>query len=182
MTEYVSKSEKKRQFKHTEKVAAELADLSNSELSKLDCSEQLKGEILATRGLKGGSRKRQVKYLAKVMRLEALDPIYEFLEQRKGSNLKSKQKLHEAERIRDTLINEALADYQQSQKEQRDWDMDWPSEEIAAVTAGYPDLVELELRKTIYSYAKTRNKTHYRELFRMVKAAIEQAEREKQST
>lgn len=181
MAEYVSKSEKKRQFKQTEKVAVELADLSNSELKNLDCSEDLKQEIFATRGLKGGARKRQVKYLAKVMRQEPLDGIYAFLEQRKGSNLKSKQKLHEAERLRDTLINEALEDYQQCQKDQRAWEMDWPSDEIPAVTSRYPELVELELRKSIYSFAKSRNKMHYRELFRMIKAAIDQDEREKRS-
>jgi ribosome-associated protein len=179
MTEYISKSEKKRQFKQTEKVAAELVELSNSELKNLTCSEELKEEIVAARGLKGGSRKRQVKYVAKVMRLESLDGIYDFLERRKGSDLKTKQQFHEAERLRDTLINEAVESHQECQQNQVEWDIDWQSSEIPPLLKRYSELKESEIRKTIYNYVKSRNRVHYRELFRMMKGAIDQAEARK---
>lgn len=179
MTEYISKSEKKRQFKQTEMVAAELVELSNSELKSLTCSEELKDEIVAARGLKGGARKRQVKYVAKVMRQESLDDIYEFLERRKGSNLKTKQQFHEAERLRDTLINEAVESHQDCQRNQMEWDINWQSREIPPLLSRYIDLKESEIRKTIYNYVKSRNRVHYRELFRMIKGALDQAEARK---
>ena len=46
----------------------------------------------------------------------------------------------------------------------------------AAAVERYPDLSEGEIRKITYSYVKTRNRAHYRELFRMIKAAIDQDE------
>lgn len=174
MTENISRSEKKRQFKQTEKVAAELADFTDNDLKNLPCSDELKQEIRATRGLKGGSRKRQVKYLAKVMRQEPLEEVYDFLEERKGSALKLKKVFHEAERLRDAMINEAISSHEHCRQEHRDWDMDWQSEEIAGVVKRYPDLNEGDIRKVVYSYVKTRNRLHYRELFRMVKSAIDQ--------
>lgn len=174
MTENISRSEKKRQFKQTEQVAMELADFSENDLKKLPCSDELKQEIRNCRGLKSGSRKRQIKYLAKVMRLEPMEGIYNFLEERKGSDLKNKKKFHEAERLRDALINEAIDDHDHCMEEHIQWDMDWPSDEIAAVVKRYPKVDEGEVRKAVYSYVKTRNRLHYRELFRMVKAAIDQ--------
>lgn len=176
MTEFISKSEKKRQFKHTEKVAAELVELSNNDLKAFPGSEELKQEIIATRGQKGGARKRQVKYVAKVMRQEPLDEIYQFLESRKGSQLKTNQMFHEAERLRDAMINEAMDDFDHCRREHISWDMDWQSDEIEAAVRVCPELDESEVRKTVYSFVKTHNKMHYRELFRMIKAAIDQVE------
>lgn len=157
----------------------QLADFSDNDLKKLPCSDELKQEIRNCRGLKGGSRKRQVKYLAKVMRQEPLEDIYNFLEERKGSDLKSKKKFHEAERLRDALINEAIDDHDHCMEEHIQWDIDWPSNEIVAVVERYPSLHEGEIRKAVYSYVKTRNRLHYRELFRMLKAAIDQQDMKK---
>lgn len=152
----------------------ELAEFSENDLKKLPCSDELKKEIRNCRGLKSGARKRQVKYVAKVMRQEPLDEIYNFLEERKGSDLKTKKKFHEAERLRDALINEAIADHDHCMEEHILWDMDWPSNEIEVVVDRYPTIDEAEVRKAVYSYVKTRNRLHYRELFRMLKAAIDQ--------
>ncbi len=174
MTDNISRSEVKRQFKQVEQVAAELADFTDNDLKKLPCDDELKEAIRATRGLKGGSRKRQVKYLAKVIRQQPLTEIYDYLEERKGSDLKSKKKFHEAERVRDAIINEAVGSQDKHRKVHQAWEMNWQSEEIAIVVKRYPDLSEGDIRKVVYSYVKTRNRMHYRELFRMVKAAIDQ--------
>jgi ribosome-associated protein len=64
-------------------------------------------------------------------------------------------------------------------KEHLGWEMDWQSTEIESVVTRYPDLKEGEIRKAVYSYVKTRNRLHYRELFRMMKAAIDQSELKK---
>lgn len=174
MADYISKSEVKRQYKQIEQVASELADFTDNDLKKLPCDDELKDEIRATRGLKGGSRKRQVKYLAKVMRQQSLTEIYDFLEERKGSNLKAKKKFHEAERLRDAMVNEAIDSQARYRKVHQSWEMDWPSDEITAAVKRYPDLNESEIRKIIYSYVKTRNRMHYRELFRMFQSVIDQ--------
>jgi ribosome-associated protein len=176
MTEQVSRSEVKRRFKQTEEVAAQLAELTDNDLKRLPCNEEVKGEIRAIRTLKGGARKRQVKYLAKLLRQDEMAEVYDFLEDRKGSGLKEKKTLHEAERLRDVIINEAIDSHERCRREQEVWEMDWPSREIDAACARFPELSEGEVRKITYSYVKTRNRAHYRELFRMIKAAIDQEE------
>ncbi len=176
MTEYLSKSEKKRQHKHGEKVAAALVELSGVELAGLCCSEALKEEIQIAQGCKGGARKRQVKYVAKMMRQEPLEPIYQFLEGRKGSQLRVNQQFHEAERLRDAVVNEAMASWQQSLEDQIEWEPGWTSEQIPMLLQTFPGIQEKELRRAVYSYVKSRNRRYLREVFRIIKAAMERKE------
>lgn len=173
MTEIISRSEIKRRFKRVEDTAAELAELTNKDLAKFPGSEEMKKEIVAIRELKGGSRKRSIKHLAKIMREEPIEPIYDFLAERKGSHLKEEKVFHEAERLRDTIINEAIEDQDMCRMQHLDWEPDWESPIIADAVKRYPDLDEDAIRKTTYQYVKTRNKVHYRELFRMTKAALD---------
>lgn len=177
MVDYLSRSEKKRVYKQVEELAKEVADLSDKELKTFPGGPVIHEEILATRGLKGASRKRQVKYLAKVLRQGPLDEIYLFITNKKGSQLHSKKQFHTAERMRDTLINEAMENYQECLSEQRVFEPDWDSFYVADAVNLYPNLVESEIRQCIYQYVTTRNKQHYRELFRMMKSAVEQKER-----
>ncbi len=181
MSECVSKSEMKRIYKQVGELAKEVADLSDKELKNFPGGTVIHEEILATRGLKGGSRNRQIKYLAKVLRQGPLDEIYLFITKRKGSDLHAKKQFHEAERLRDTLINEAMEYYQNCLSDQVSFEPDWESSFITEVTEVYPNLKEKELRQVIYQYVKTHNKFHYRELFRMMKAAVDQKERVEKS-
>lgn len=177
MAEYLSRSEKKRIYKQVEELAKEVADLSDKELRVFPGGPVIHEEIIATRGLKGGSRKRQIKYLAKVLRQGPLEEIYLFVTEKKGSQLQSKKLFHTAERIRDTLINEAVETHQQCLSEQIPFEPDWESFYIPEAVAEYPNLNEMEVRQCVYQYVTTRNKQYYRELFRMMKAAVEQKER-----
>jgi ribosome-associated protein len=176
MTEKLSRSEQKRTFRRIEEAAAELADLSNNDLKKFSGSKEITDEIIACRGLKGGARNRQIKYLAKIMRQEPLDDIYTFLTDIKGSDLYKKGVLHEAERLRDTLINEAMEDHQRCLRAQIPWEPVWESDIISHVVEKYQSLNAGEIRKSVYQYVKSRNILHYRELFRMLKAAIDYEE------
>ena len=108
MVEYISKSEKKRIYRQVDDLAVEVANLSDKELRAFPGGPVIHEEIVATRGLKGGSRKRQIKYLAKVLRQGPLEEIYLFVTNRKGSQLHAQKQFHTAERMRDTLINEAI--------------------------------------------------------------------------
>lgn len=177
MAEYLSRSEKKRIYKQVEELAREVADLSDKELKVFPGGPVIHEEILATRGLKGGSKNRQIKYLAKVMRQGPLEDMYLFVTNKKGSRLQSKNQFHVAERIRDTLINEAVELHQKCRSEQIPFEPDWDSPYIEAAVEEYPNLSEQEIRKIVYQYITTRNKQHYRELFRVMKAAVEQKER-----
>ncbi len=55
MTERISKSAQKRRFKDEERVAAELAMLSDRDLKKLSIDQAVKDEVINCRGLKGGA-------------------------------------------------------------------------------------------------------------------------------
>ena len=173
MGEGLSKTEVKRRFKQTEEMAAELADLSDSDLKIFPGSDLLKTEIKFCRSQKGGSRKRQIKYVAKIMREEDLDSIYDFLSQRKGSKLREQRRQHEIEHIRDRLINEAI-EFQQSLDMPTEFEESYPSSEIVALKDRCPTTNEQELRKIISSYVRSRSMQYYRELFRLVKTAFDQ--------
>ena len=177
MDDTISRSEQKRRFKGIEDVAQELAELTDKDLKLFPGESEIKDEIKAIRGLSGGARKRQVKYLAKILRQgPSMDDIYDFLSKRKGSQLKDKTQLHEAEHLRDTMINEAMEDYQHCRSEQIEWEPDYPSEILGPVVTKYQKLDENALRKLVYQYVKSHNKLYYRELFRLVKSAVDQFE------
>lgn len=164
-------------YKQVEELAREVADLSDKELKTFPGGPVIHEEILATRGLKGGSRNRQIKYLAKVLRQGPVEEIYLFVTNKKGSQLHAQKQLHVAERLRDTLINEAVETHQECLSEQLPFEPDWQSSYIGEFLTDYPSLNEPEMRKLIYQYVTSRNKQHYRELFRLMKAAVEQKER-----
>jgi ribosome-associated protein len=175
MTERISKSEMKRRFKQEEEAASELALLSDKDLKKLEVSQELKDEIILCRSVKGGSRKRQVKYMAKLMREESVSDILEFLAARKGSKLKDNKLHHEAERLRDAIITEAIEQQQLCLQQRKPWEPNWEGAEIDAMIDRYP-IDGGDLRRTVHQYVKTRFHNHYKEVFRIVKAALVKAE------
>ena len=176
MAERISKSALKRRFKEEEEAAAALADLSDRDLAKLEVGERLKEEVRNCRGLKGGSKKRQIKYLAKVMRDDSVEAVFTFLEERKGSNLKEKQLHREAERLRDVLINETLDQYDEYRKNYEDWDMDWSGEELEAALQNL-DLEEKDLRSSLFQFARNRGHNHSKTTYRILRAALEKKAR-----
>ncbi len=181
MSEFISRSEMKRVYKQVGELAKEVADLSDKELKSFPGGTVLYEEVLATRGLKGGAKNRQVKYLAKVMRQGPLEEIYLFITNRKGSKLHAKKQFHEAERLRDTLINEAMELHQDCLSKQIPFEPSWEGPFVEEVCSEFSGIKEKELRQVIYQYVTTHNKDHYRELFRMMKAAVDLKEREQKA-
>jgi len=177
MVERISKSEQKRLYKQVEQLAKELTDLSTNDIKLLPASSEIKENIFSCSGLKAGALKRQIKYLAKLLRQDDIEEIYVFMKAKKGSDLKERQLFHSAERWRDVLINEAMERHQQCLRDQHMFEPDYHSDHIDDVVLELPVLDPLEIRRVAYQYAKTRNRQHYRELFRMIKAAIEKKER-----
>jgi ribosome-associated protein len=171
--EQLSKSELKRQHKQIESAAREIVRLNDNELKRLNLGGELIETVQLCRQLKGGALKRQIKYLAKLLKQEPLDDILGLLAFQKGSKLQENKLHHQAERLRDAIINEALAGRDESIRSGVMLEMDWPSEAIAEAVARYSDIDETELRRSAYQYVRTRNRVHSRELFRLLRAAAE---------
>ena len=182
MSVKTSRSELKRQFKQIERAAKELSQLSDSDLHRLPGSETLKDEIVRSRKTKAGARKRQIKFIAKLLKNEDLDSILQFLNQKKGSKLEEINLLHDAERLRDAIVNEALNAYEICRQVQLEWNLDWESPTIKQVVQEYAYLDELEVRRSAHQYARNRSKSHYREIYRIIRAAAEKHRLEKRST
>ena len=173
MSVKTSRSELKRQFKQIERAAEEISQLSDSDLHRLPGSEMLKDEIVLCRKTKAGARKRQIKFIAKLLKNEELDSILQFLNQVKGSKLEENNLLHDAERLRDAIVNEALTAYETSRQFQLEWNLEWESPTIKKVVQEYTYLDEHEVRRSAHQYARNRNKSHYREIYRIIRAAME---------
>ena len=173
MTERISRSEQKRQFKKIESLARELTDLSTQPLQKAPISDDLRAEIKLYARTKAGARKRQLKYIAKLLKQENINEIHLYLQQRRGSKLEQDWLHHESERLRDAVVNDALGAYEEYRANEQEWDLAWKSETIEALLKQLPDIDEHELRRSAHHYARIRSKKHYRELFRIIKAATE---------
>lgn len=171
--ERLSKSEIKRQHKQMEMAAREIMALNNRELKRLNLNQELIDSIQLARSLKAGALKRQTKYIAKLLKLEPVSEILKQLKRMKGSKLQEDKFHHQAEYHRDAIINEALEAKEQCIVEGVEFEMDWPSDAIASVITEIPDIDENDVRRSAHQYVRTRNKVHYRELFRMMRAAVE---------
>ncbi|MDR0476629.1 MAG: DUF615 domain-containing protein [Desulfobulbaceae bacterium] len=173
MTEAISKSECKRRCQWQEELAATLVALTDSDLLALPADAETLAAIRDSRPLKGGARKRQIKYLAKLLREREVTAIHAFLEEKKGSRLRANQREHQAEHLRDTFVNAAIAAFEESRRAQIPWDGQWHSEALTVFLAAHPRLQAREIGQMAASYAQSRNRLYYRQLFRLIKAAID---------
>ncbi len=171
--ERLSKSELKRQHKQVEAAAKEIVVLNDTELARLQLDSEIVEEARLCRTLKGSALKRQVKYVAKLLKQGDMDNLLSQLALMKGSRLAGNKAHHQAERLRDAIINEALDFRDDCLQEGVSMEMDWPSETLESVVVEFDDIDELELRRSAHQYARTRNKVHSREIFRILRAAAE---------
>ncbi len=171
--ERLSKSELKRQHKQVEAAAKEITALNDAELNQLQLDSEIVEAARLCRTLKGGALKRQVKYVAKLLKQGEVDLLLAQLASMKGSRLAENKAHHQAERLRDAIINEALDFRDGCLQEGLTMEMDWPSQTLEQVVEEFVDIDELELRRSAYQYAQTRNRVHSREIFRVLRAAAE---------
>ena len=175
----LSKSERKRRVKGIEQLVYELATLPDREIAALPCDPEIQEEILSARNLKGGAKKRQLKYATKLLRDRSVDELYDFLAQKKGSLLKKNREFHDLEHFRNLLINEAVQQYEDMMhnngyiNEKEPSDFFRQSETLNAISGYYPDVDQALLKNTALQFARTRNRKFSRELFRILKAAHE---------
>lgn len=179
--ENISRSEKKRRSKGVENLVYELLNLSVKNIKALPCDQSIKEEIEAARGLKGGTLKRQGKYIAKVLRkdVEAVGELLSYMEDVKGSKLKETGEFHELERLRDDIINEALSISDAEMKEVKRAHPSMRRQEnyhegsIEAIAKILPGLSASDMKRAAARYAQTRQPRYSREIFRMLKSALD---------
>ncbi len=175
--EQISRSEQKRQCKQVEAAARELVSLGDADLNRLALGPEVREAVALCRTAKGGALKRQIKFVAKLLRTEDIAGILAFLSSRRGSKLEEQKHFHDAEQWRDRIINEAIASLDEHRRDQMSWPSDWRSEAIDALVRRYPDVDEHDLRQTVHQYARSRNKSNYRETFRIIRAAADKQRR-----
>ena len=179
MDSQLSKSERKRRAKGIEQLVAELAVLPLREIASLPCDQEIREVIAAAKELKGGSRKRQLKFATKLLRDKPADELYDFLARKKGSILKEKREFRELEHFRNTLITEAVQRY-----EERVHDNGYVNEFeppkflkdsmiIRDIVNHLPEVDLVSLKNAAIQFARTRNRKFSREVFRIMKAAME---------
>ena len=169
----LSRSEQKRRIKQVEELVEELAVLPASLLRELPVDEEIRLLFKGITGLKTGTRKRQIKYITKLLRDEPTEELYAFLEKRKGTALQKKKQFHEVEYLRDILIEEAIAARRAAKEENIDFTEDWSSEVVKDIAAELPSVDRYELHRLAFFFAMSRNKQYSREIFRLLQAAQE---------
>ncbi len=172
----LSRSEKKRRIKQLEKLVQELVDLPLALIKQLPVSNEVRELAAEVCTLKGGSRKRQIKYITKLLRNEPSEPLYDYLSRRKGKALQQNKQFHELEYLRDILIEEAISARRQAKEEQRDLEENWSSRVVADIVEELPQIDSKALTRLSFLFAMTRSKKHSREIFRLLQAAREQEE------
>ncbi len=182
MTMQLSRSEQKRRIKEIEQLVRELVELPAQVLTKLPCDEELIFLFKETPSLKGGARKRQIKYITKILKKEPVTELYDFLSKRKGASLHRKKQFHELEYLRDNLLDEAIALRKVLRSQQQELSETWESETIGEIQKQFPAIDPVALSRLSAIFARTRQPRHSREIFRLLRAAQEQVEQEKRNT
>lgn len=121
-----SKSQRKRDMDVIQKLAETLAALPSSQLAKMPLSETVMVAIRFVRTLKAhGAKRRQMHYIGKLMREEALEPVRAALKMLERGREQDTAKFHAVEQWRDRLLLEGdegiqtfLADYPAADRQQ----------------------------------------------------------------
>lgn len=179
MSIQLSRTEQKRRIKEVEKLVKELVELPEQQLNKIPCESEVVELFTEIPALKGGSRKRQIKYITKILKNEPLEELYDFLAKRKGAHLREKKQFHELEYLRDALLDEAIEDRKILKSEQQELSETWSSEMVVEIEKLFPEIDTVALKRISAIFARTRQIRHGREIFRLLRAAQEQVERDK---
>lgn len=177
----LSRSEQKRRIRAVEELVRELAVLPRQEMLKLPCEHDVIDLLLEAQDLKGGTLKRHIKYITKLLKNRSNSELYGFIDRKKRVSLKQKKDFQELEYLRDRLLNEAIDRRTILRREQQDLDELWPSKTIEEIQQLFPAIDTVALSRLSSIFARTRQPRHSREIFRLLKAAQEQAARNAQS-
>jgi len=103
--EEVSKSQRRREALEVKSLASRLITLNASRLAAVPLDEQLRAEIDRARSIRSNvARKRQLQYVAKLLRRNDLDPILDTLDSFDNEAKQLTARQHRVEAWRDLLI------------------------------------------------------------------------------
>ncbi len=170
----LSRSERKRRIKELERLVMELVAMPAPVIARLPASVEVIDLIREAGSMKGGARKRQVKYITKLLRKDPVDALYAFVSRRRGAALEENRALHELEYLRDALLNEALEQQQLHLGQGREWEEEWQSRVAAEIGGRFPAVDTRALTRLAWLYSRSRQKRYGREIFRILRAAREQ--------
>ena len=171
----MSRSEQKRRMKQLEKLVIELSTLPSSLIDQLPCSEEIRRLFQEALNMKGGTKNRHIKYITKMLKTEPDEELYAFLSAKKSKAVQVNKEFHEVEYLREELLSEAIEQHRVARHEHRELEENWPSRVAEQICSEYPGLDKTLLTRLSWMYARTRNSRHSRELFRLIRAAHEQA-------
>lgn len=153
--EFKSRSQKKRDAEDVEKMVVELIELSPAQISGLPCDAELKEEISAAKQItERVARKRQIKYVAKLLRETDIKPLMEVLDDTKGLRIEETRQFKELERLRNRILR------------------DETGEALEQTSRMAPALDTEGVKHLVEAYRKTGQKRFSREIFQQIKSAF----------
>jgi len=156
-----SRSAKKRSAKEVETVAVQLVELSATDWAKLPAPAELREKIELARQTQGhGSRKRQMKHLAGVLRSheEEAEKIRAYLDGLHQVQLQDKREFHFLEGLRDRIC-----------------DLEQSAAALDEAAGSFPGLDRAALARLARSVHTSGDRKASREIFRRLKSAWEQS-------
>jgi ribosome-associated protein len=157
--EFISKSQVKRDMHALTEMGVQLVDLPDGQLKKLPLDDRLLDAIRECQATpKHGARKRQLKFIGKLLRHADGDAIRDALEALEAPKREAIAEFHAVERWRDRLLNEGDA-------------------ALAELLADYPDADRQQLRQLVRNarnskQSEERIKRHSREIFKVLREMI----------
>ena len=170
----ISRSERKRRIKQLEQLIREISALPERVIAQIPCDAETRELFMQAAGMKGGDRNRQVKYITKLLKHEPVEKLYTFLSNRKGGALQENKEFHELEFYRDALLNEAIDLYREAQENQEELNEERPGRVVGEISKKFPGIDQKALTSLAWLFARTRNRRHSREIFRLLRSVHEQ--------
>ena len=173
MPEKPSRSEQKRRLRRLEEMVIELVKMSPGKLKKLRCEPDILELLRETQKLKAGAKKRQIKYISKRLRQESTQELSDSVAEIQGSSRNRTEAFHELEYLRDRLISEAASDFREADRQGFELDESLGLEAVAEIDSCFPDMDSELLIKLARLHARTGKRQYSREIFRLLRAALE---------
>ncbi len=170
----ISRSEQKRRIKEIELLVEELLTLPAHVLSQTPLPDEMRQSLLTVAGRPlTKARKREVKYLTRLIQQYPLEGLYELVSRYRGNKLKEQQQVKTIDSYRHTLINEALEQEKLCRERGEDWTENWPSTTISQLQRTVPVIDPPTLSRLAYLFVRTRNPRYSREIFRYLRSMQE---------
>jgi ribosome-associated protein len=153
-----SKTRRKKDMHALQSLGESLVELSALQLAQVEMPEELRDAVVEARRITGHeARRRQLQFIGRLMRDVDPAPIRARLDEWRGQSREATAQLHAVERWRDRLIadDDALTEFARAH----------PAADLQALRAA--------IRETRRERAAERPPKHFRELFRLLREAMQ---------